>query len=82
MHHDKTSAHETNETELSSVKPDTTGADLCRRGALRKIGKYSLYTAPVMVSLLSGKRAYACVSDEGEMEDCENGRMMGRRRRR
>ena len=41
-------------------RADTTEADLARREALLKIGKYGAYVAPAVLAIVLGKRAEAC----------------------
>jgi hypothetical protein len=43
-------------------EPDSDSCDQSRRDAMKKMGKYAVYTAPAMLTLLASKKSMAAIS--------------------
>jgi hypothetical protein len=54
-----------NDTDIYNKDTNTSDNDSCdqsRRDAMKKMGKYAVYTAPAMMTLLASNRSMAGVS--------------------
>jgi hypothetical protein len=58
---------ETNNNENKEYQQESGLADEDRREALKKLGKYAIYTAPAMMAILLPKK---CLADSECRENC------------
>ena len=58
-------------SRMSTDRSEESGAEINRREALIKIGKFSAYTAPVTITLLTARKGEACMKTSDVPGSCK-----------